>query len=369
MLTKADDYPIHQTPEPIAYAGTDRNFYDRYFFNGYTLDGSQFFAAAMGIYPHLNVIDASFCVVHDGVQHNVHASRVLGMERMDTRVGPVTIDVVEPLRSLRVRVAPNDHGITADITFHARTAPIEEPRFTHRIGPRTIMDYTRLTQNGMYEGWIEIKGKRIELDRTMIYGTRDRSWGVRPIGAADSQPVAPTPSPQFFWLWGPCNFTDRITLFHDNADAKGESWNTEAVMCKTDNSAPVRMESCRSEVVFKPGTRHAKSAIVHMRDKAGAEWRLEFLPRWQFYMSGLGYMSQQWGHGHYKGPEEVVGYEAFDLAKVKETELPFLHVQAFSTVRLFGPDNFMRPGAGVLEQLIIGPYEPYGFKALLDGAA
>ena len=35
-LSKGDDYPIHQTPEPIAYAGTDRNFYDRYFFNGYS---------------------------------------------------------------------------------------------------------------------------------------------------------------------------------------------------------------------------------------------------------------------------------------------------------------------------------------------
>ena len=34
MLTRGDDYPIHQTPEPIAYAGSDRNFYDRYFFNG-----------------------------------------------------------------------------------------------------------------------------------------------------------------------------------------------------------------------------------------------------------------------------------------------------------------------------------------------
>ncbi|HQR91626.1 MAG TPA: hypothetical protein PLH31_20595, partial [Caulobacter sp.] len=30
-LTWGDDYPIHQTPEPVAYAGTDRNFYDRYF--------------------------------------------------------------------------------------------------------------------------------------------------------------------------------------------------------------------------------------------------------------------------------------------------------------------------------------------------
>ena len=62
MLTKADDYPVHQLPEPIATAGTDRNFYDRYFFNGYTPDGELFFAAALGVYPHLNVMDAAFSV-------------------------------------------------------------------------------------------------------------------------------------------------------------------------------------------------------------------------------------------------------------------------------------------------------------------
>ena len=49
MLTKGDDYPIHQTPEPIAFSGTDRNFYDRYFFNGYQPDGTEFFAVAFGV--------------------------------------------------------------------------------------------------------------------------------------------------------------------------------------------------------------------------------------------------------------------------------------------------------------------------------
>ena len=49
MLTKADDYPIHQTPEPIAYSGSNRNFYDRYFFNGYQKRGDLFFAAALGV--------------------------------------------------------------------------------------------------------------------------------------------------------------------------------------------------------------------------------------------------------------------------------------------------------------------------------
>src|SRR5580692_13109132 len=132
MLTKADDYPVHQLPEPIATSGTDRNFYDRYFFNGYTMDGHVFFAVALGVYPHLNVMDAAFSVIVDGVQHNLRASRLLNMERMDTKVGPISVEVIEPLKTLRVRVGDNPHGIEADLTFHARAKAAEEPRFTYR---------------------------------------------------------------------------------------------------------------------------------------------------------------------------------------------------------------------------------------------
>jgi hypothetical protein len=35
MLSRFDDYPIHQTPEPIVHrASSDPNAYDRYWFNG-----------------------------------------------------------------------------------------------------------------------------------------------------------------------------------------------------------------------------------------------------------------------------------------------------------------------------------------------
>ena len=81
MLTKGDDYPIHQTPEPIAYSGSDRNFYDRYFFNCYAQDGSAFAAIAFGVYPALNVADAHIAIVKDGKERCLHASRVLGIDR------------------------------------------------------------------------------------------------------------------------------------------------------------------------------------------------------------------------------------------------------------------------------------------------
>ena len=366
MLTKADDFPIHQLPEPIATAGTDRNFYDRYFFNGYSPDGEVFFAAALGVYPHLNVMDAAFSFIRDGVQHNLRASRLLAMERMDTRVGPIAIEVVEPLKTLRLTVGENAHGITANLTFHARAAAVEEPRFTHRIGPRTVMDYTRLTQNGHYDGYIALNGKRVAVELKHVLGTRDRSWGVRPIGMSDSQPVAPPRLPQFYWLWAPLNFEDRFMLYHKNADADGAPWNTASVIGPLGDAKPAHMASCASTIRYKQGTRHAQSAVIDVVDAQGGAWQVELEPRFQFYMSGIGYLHPEWGHGMYRG-ENALGYDTYRMAEVNENDPRFQHVQAFVTARLKG-DGVTRDGAGVLEQLVIGEYAPHRLKGIFDPA-
>lgn len=366
MLTRADDYPVHQLPEPIATSGTDRNFYDRYFFNGYTPDGGVFFAVALGVYPHLNVMDAAFSVIVDGIQHNLRASRLLNSERMDTRIGPIAVEVIEPLERLRVSVADNAHGISADLTFRARAPAVEEPRFTFRQGPRTVMDYTRLTQNGAYEGFIVVGGKRLEIAPEKVVGTRDRSWGVRPIGLADAQGVAPPRPPQFYWLWAPLNFPDRFMLYHINADANGKPWNTASFVGLLGTEPPLHMTSCASKIAYKSGTRHAKLAVIETMDASGGAWRAELTSRFHFYMSGIGYMHPEWGHGHWKG-ENALGYDTYDLAAVDENDPRFWHVQAFVTAQLTGP-GIERAGAGVLEQLVIGAHAPSGFKELMDVA-
>ena len=129
MLSKGDDFPIHQSPEPIAYAGQSRNFYDRYFFNGYDIDGDVFFALGMGVYPHLDVIDAGFSLIRNGVQHNILCSRALGMERMDTQVGSIKVVVVEPLHCLRILIDAPQHGIEADLLFRAGHRPKKNPLY------------------------------------------------------------------------------------------------------------------------------------------------------------------------------------------------------------------------------------------------
>ena len=53
MLSSFDDYPIHAGSVPVNETATsDINHYDRYFFNGYSNDGSLYFGMAMGLYPN-----------------------------------------------------------------------------------------------------------------------------------------------------------------------------------------------------------------------------------------------------------------------------------------------------------------------------
>jgi len=365
MLTKGDEYPLHQTPEPIAYSGTDRNFYDRYFFNGYAPDGSEFFAVAFGVYPHVNVADAHFSVVRDGVQHCLHASRILGMERMDLEVGPIAIDIVEPLKQLRVRIA-SGHGLSAELLFEGRAFPIEEPRFTHRIGPRTFMDYTRMTQNGRYSGWIEVDGVRRAIASGTL-GTRDRSWGVRPIGTPDPQPYAPPMSPGFFWLWSPLNFPTQSVFYHRNADAEGHAWNTRGAIAADAAGAADIVEVTQADMALElqPGLRHARRATLTMQPAARAALRIEFEPIARFQMRGIGYFHPRWRHGELKG-ELLVEREDFALDGLDLLAPENLHIQAISRVRLEDADGHTEQGLGVLEQLIAGPYRPLGFGAMAD---
>ena len=184
LLTPLDDYPVHQTSRPLAMtADADPNRFDRFFFNGYTADASLFFALAMGLYPNREVIDASFSVVRDGQQVNVHASGRCPVDRSVTAVGPVRVEIVAPMRVHRVVVDAPEQGVRADLRLTARTAPIHEPPFLAQRGTRLVWDYTRMTQFGVWSGWLEVDGERVEVGPADVLGCRDRSWGVRSVGA------------------------------------------------------------------------------------------------------------------------------------------------------------------------------------------
>lgn len=366
MLTPADDFPLHQTADPIAFSGTDRNFYDRFFFNGYDLESDTFFAVALGVYPQLNIMDASFSVVHNGLQTNLRASKEMQGDRLNLNVGPITIEIIRPLEETRIIVEDASNGIGADITAYARHQAIEEPRFTRRQGTRAFMDYTRATQNVSWSGSIQIGAADIAVDKCL--GTRDRSWGVRSVGMADPQPVVPPMAPQFYWLWTPINFDGYSLFCHTNDDSLGKPWNRRAVLVDHTTGAQHHYDDVKLCPEYVSGTRRiSRLSAALTGDGPALTFSMEAGMR--FYMQGLGYTHPDWGHGRHHGALHVAcdTFTRDDAeAALKSGQIHFLHVQALSSVAL-ELDGKILKGHGAIEQLFIGPHAPSGFQEFMDG--
>lgn len=366
MLISADDYPLHQTPDPMAFAGSDRNFYDRFFFNGYSPDAAVFFAAALGVYPQLNIMDASFCLSIDGRQYNLRASKEMNGDRLDLRVGPLQVEIVEPMRETHLTIGDNEYGLSGTLTALARHRAIEEPRFTRRQGTRLFMDYTRATQNITWCGTLTLNGETINVDACQ--GTRDRSWGLRPIGTHDPQPSVPLAAPQFYWLWTPTNFAEYCFFSHTNDDGAGAAWNRRAILQDLASNTQSEFEHLDMAVDYRAGTRRIANLTVSAQNTLDTlEARFTPLSR-IFYMQGLGYTHPEWGHGCHHGAEKLA-FDTLDLDAAEATlgkgGVQNLHIQSLARVELEGPVGHGK-GMGVIEQLLIGPHAPSGFEDLLD---
>lgn len=360
MLNRFDDYPIHQTPEPLAHpAQISRNFYDRYFFHGYTRDADLYFAVAMGLYPNRQVMDGSLSVVRGGRQHSLHASRRAPLERSETRVGPLEIEVEEPMRTLRVRARATDGAPAGELVFRARSEALEEPRTVIQQEGRVFMDSTRFTQFGSWTGELVVDGERIAVD---ALGCRDRSWGVRPVGEPPGG--APTPPGQIFFLWAPFQFEDTCLHLGLFENERGLPWHAYGVIAPTLQAGgePEPVRSVVHRVRWQPGTRRSEGAELDWVRADGHTETLRLEPLLTFQMRGLGYLNPEWGHGAWKG-EDVSGSEVWTLKDLDPLDPRNLHVQQLCRAR-WGD----REGIGVMEQMVIGPYAPYGFRSLFDGA-
>lgn len=373
MLNRLDDYPIHQTPEPVAHPDTtDRNFYDRTWFNGYATDASWYFGIGMAVYPHRGILDCAFSVVDaGGRQHCFFGSRRAPAERTEMQVGPMRIEVLEPLRRTRVVLEDNDSGISCDLVFSARTAGIQEARQTLWSGTRRTMDATRFDQFGRWTGVVRHPDGEIRVDETACWGTKDRSWGVRGVGEPETggAPVVPR---GICFVWAPLVWEDHVShaIFFDGPD--GEALVREGLTAPLYAGEPelpdpatatdTRMATARHRIQYHPGTRLASAAEIDLVPMQGEIRTIALEPLLTFQMKGLGYMHPEWGQGMWKG-ELATGHESFHTNQIDPLARENIHVQ-----QVVRATDGTREGIGVLEQIVIGPYAPGGFTDFLDGA-
>ncbi|MEZ5436440.1 MAG: hypothetical protein R3E67_08030 [Pseudomonadales bacterium] len=315
MLSTMDDYPLHQIADVIRFAqNSDRNFYDRYYFNLFNPQEQIFVVFGLGQYPNLGTQDAFLLVRHGDKHHVLRASRELG-DRADISVGPMRIEVLDGLQRLRVVVEENEWGITLDAIFNGEHQPFLEPRHFIRRHGRVLFDTMRFAQLGRWQGKLSVQGNHFEIDPMQWLGSRDRSWGVRPVGEPEPQGIhTGTPSMEGMWNYFPVLFEDFVLLYIVNETDNGQRTIEEAMRIWKD---PVRepewLGSPQHDHVFEqaqPFKCHIKEGVVRFPDAPGGALELRGQPLLQTYLTaGTGYgLEPDWRHGMYQGALKVQGF-------------------------------------------------------------
>ncbi len=379
MISKFDEYMIHQTSEPIAQpAPSDRNFYGRYWNNGFDADGNWVFEIGFGRYPNRHVMDGHFSVSIGGKQYSFHASRRAPCDPSETTIGALSLEILKPLRSIRYRIAPNDTGIECDLTFRARSIATQEPKNLLYEGTRCIMNTSRFTQLGSWEGHFIVGGQRIEFTHAQCYGTRDRSWGVRPIGEPEAgAPGLLNKEPSVYWAWAPLFFDDFCTQFQSFEDPDGTPTQLEALRVPLyrdtaqipDEGAEtglVKFARIEHRIEWLRGTRFPARAIFEFATQNNDTYHIELTPKIRFHMIGIGYHHSEWGHAFWKG-ELAQAHEMLELDKVSPQDYRFIHTHHICRAQLDGPGG-RQSGIGTLETIAFGRHARSGLSGILDGA-
>jgi hypothetical protein len=354
-----DEYPIHQTPLPMNRVATsDRNFYDRCYFNAHDRTGDVFLVTGLGVYPNLGVIDAYAVARRGGRQWSVRFSDALLERSLDQQVGGYRIDIVEPLQQLRVSCSAPDGGIDFDLLWTAAFPAVQEEPHLMLAGGRPIVEASRFAQLGRWSGRLRVDDHEFEVSADEWRGSRDRSWGIRPVGEPEAPTRATTePAQGFWWLYVPLQFESCaiVVILQENPD--GYRTLNDAKRIWKDG----RVEQLgwpRAEISYRAGTRHPESARLHLTDPAGKPLTLEVETVTSVPLHiGAGYGGDaDWSHGRWMG-REWSSSSVYDLADPAVAgRIPFGVVDHLARARLDGEE-----GWGLFEHASIGRHDPTGF--------
>ncbi|MGW2570931.1 hypothetical protein [Streptomyces sp. NPDC001537] len=349
-----DEYPVHQVPLSMKHVATgDRNAYDRCIFHVLDHEGRALLIVGLGVYPNLGVIDAYATLRTGDTLHAVRASDALGEDRMRLAVGPLRIEVEEPLQ--RLRLVGDDDLLSYDLTWTAGFPALWEPHHLQRRGERLTLEGRRFVQAGGVEGVIRAAGEEFRVTADGWTGTRDRSWGVRPIPGEEGGRLAEEyPAEGFHWLWCPVRFEDRFLMVVVQEDADGYRSLNDATLVRPGHRDR-QLGWPQPEIGYRSGTRHPDHALIHLGDlRKPQQLEVEILTSSPLAI-GAGYPpADDWQHGTWRG-RGWTDRRTYDLTQPHALAAYGVTDHA-ARFRLDG-----RIGHGIFEHGSFGRHDPSGF--------
>src|SRR5262249_42973362 len=152
------------------------------------------------------------------------------------------------------------------------------------------------------QGTLHVEGEDIAVTPDRWVGTRDRSWGIRPVGEAEPAGRPPQTPPGMWWLYVPLRFNDYAIVVIVQEEQDGTRTLNEAVRVWPDGAVE-QLGWPHVEISYRSGTRLPERAVMHLGAPSGKPLDVEieslgFIP----LNCGPGYGNDPtWSHGQWRG--------------------------------------------------------------------
>ena len=372
-LLGADEGLNHQIVDTFAtLSQTDMAWTEKIWASIARTDGSLQIDFGLGKYQNRGIIDGFGGVSRGRAQWTVRGSRELASAPEETGVGPVQMEVVEPLKQMRFRLEPNDvQPISFDIVLSAVTPPYFEERnlVRNRRTGRIDVDVIRYHQGGWASGTVTVDGETHEVRPEEWFGFRDHSWGVRQAIGEPSTDLIPSPQippgVRGGMKWSPAFFRRPDGTYYETAIFVVEgAWEYSSAYINDADGNQVPVRSVTPRIEYDTRTRYVTGGELLLTMESGEQRVIdvEVLGDSGFFLKTAGYGAWEGHkHGSWKGKLHVDGEYIADCAS--DENLPRLGQFRDTPIRVRDGDAV---GYGIMESLIGGVWPELGLTEESD---
>jgi hypothetical protein len=314
-ITNWDEYFIHQTQYPILQPLVDTaNWIDRFYWNAHATNGSVMLGVGLGSYRSTGRMDSIVYLLHGKEQRILRLARSTGNDDYATPcIGPLRFEIIEPLRKWRLMLDENESGITWDLTFDARWAPVDYRQFEFDNEEGKGSNYHHYVQFGKSKGVVTIDGQQIDIGGPLLTA-RDRSWGVR--RSREGQGLL---------LWLQHQFKDVEISMILVETRNGEITYFDGTATTAEGSR--KLVGIGHDLRMEAGTRDMLGGSMEVMDSDGKSYKVEYVERLlRGYLGGIGYGGWQ---GKDRG-ELFIETDRLDMSR------PTADILATQPMHLFG---------------------------------
>jgi hypothetical protein len=360
-LTGPDEYFSHQTSLPhVMVASTDPSWRERYWLSIQdVVTGDTVVTLGLGKYPNQDVMEAFVCVARGDKQRNLRLSRTLSPTNDQTRVGPFAIEVVRPLRELRITLDDNPSNVSFDLTWTGTFEPILENRFFQVSGQRVTYDAIRYVQHGRASGYLRTPELDVQLTPERWWGERDHSWGTRPLPRAPGQPPGIRPEWRML-LFAPLQLPEfGVHIYLQEAEPGRPVYVSAGLSGPSGNEYDGEpIVGVEHDLEWEPGAAAPTllGGLVSLVLTGGKrmEFRLRALPG-RAHLRGGGYEGWNgWFQGHWRG-EDTVEHDVWDLSDASQ----FYRYAKAGSDHLFEVTHQGQTGYGIVQYMVLPGYGRY----------